>query len=170
MIKTSNHDKPFITAELKALDRKKKRIYRKHGKSVAYKEVKSIFDRKYKEVAKKFLQKNVDDLKRTNPRRAHTIIKQLGADADEEDRASFTLKSHMDEDLSVEESVERIAKYFASISQEYPPLNLELMNSSVQIKLENAKSSEVPYISRWRVENILKKTKKKSSTPGDISR
>ena len=32
-IKTSNNDKPFITADLKHLDRRKKREYRKNGQS-----------------------------------------------------------------------------------------------------------------------------------------
>ena len=97
-IKTSNHDKPFITAELKNLDRKKKRIYCRQGKSESYLHVKSIYNRKYKEEAKKFLKKNVDDLKRNNPSKAYATTKKLGASVGEEnDKSSFSIQSHVEE-------------------------------------------------------------------------
>ena len=97
-IKTSNHDKPFITAELKNLDRKKKRIYRRQGKSESYLHVKSFFDKKYKEEAKKFLKKDVDDLKRNNPSKAYATTKKLGASVGEEnDKSSFSIQSHVEE-------------------------------------------------------------------------
>ena len=41
-----NFDKPFITAEIKKLDRLKKREYRKHHRSKKYLKLKGKFDEK----------------------------------------------------------------------------------------------------------------------------
>ena len=42
-----NYDKPFITSDLKKLDRKVKREYRKHYKSVKYSRLRADYDAKY---------------------------------------------------------------------------------------------------------------------------
>ena len=49
-VKLSNKDKLWIDAELKKLDRQKKRIYYKQGKSKKYLELKKLFDSKYKKL------------------------------------------------------------------------------------------------------------------------
>ena len=54
--KISMKDKPFMTKELKQLDRTKKRVYRKQGKSIKYMELKSKFDHKYKKAASEHLE------------------------------------------------------------------------------------------------------------------
>ena len=59
-------DPPYITSELKNLKRKRMRIYKKHGKSVKYFELRSEFEKKYKKAAEDYLRKNVDDLKKSN--------------------------------------------------------------------------------------------------------
>ena len=48
-------DKPFITKELKIIDRKRKREYRKHGKSQKYLNLDSLFEKKYRKAAGHFL-------------------------------------------------------------------------------------------------------------------
>ena len=125
--------------------------------------VKSIFNRKYKEEAKKFLKKNVDDLKRNNPSKAYATIKKLGASVGEENnKSSFSIQSHVEEELNPLEPVERIASHFSSISQEYPAVSIDRVNEEVRSNINSAKSSDVPYISRLQVEKILRKTKKNS--------
>ena len=49
------YGKPYITTELKSLDRKIKREYQKHRKSMKYTELKSIYDRKLKVSEKAFI-------------------------------------------------------------------------------------------------------------------
>ena len=44
------------------------------------------------------------------------------------------------ENLSDEESAERIARHFATISQEYPPLDISSLQERVQTKLEHVES------------------------------
>ena len=48
--------------------------------------------------------------------------KRIGARPGEDDSPTFTLPKHMEEDLTPEESAERIAEYFSKISQEYKPV------------------------------------------------
>jgi hypothetical protein len=63
-VKTTNKDKDFITAELKSLDRKKKKEWKKNGKSTKYLNLKKEFEEKYKSASADHLKKNVTALKR----------------------------------------------------------------------------------------------------------
>ena len=78
-VKISTDDKPFITAELKKLDRKLKRIYSKSGKTDRYDSLKKNYDLKYKKAARKYIDKNVADLKYENPGKAYSTLKRMGA-------------------------------------------------------------------------------------------
>ena len=159
-----------MTKELKQLDRAKKRIYRKQGKSTKYMELKNKFDSKYKKAATEHLEKNSKMLKNSNPSKAYATLKKMGAQpGDCEDGGSFTLSDHMEMNLTVKESVEKIAQHFAAISQEYPPLNPESLPLRVKNKLETqTDESRLPKISDHEVHEKMKKTNKpKSVIPGD---
>ena len=71
-IKLSSQDKPFFTAEQKIVKRQKSREYIKRGKTDKYRQLDKIFTEKYKNEAKKYLQKNLDALRDTNPGRPTT--------------------------------------------------------------------------------------------------
>ena len=58
-----------------------------------------------------------------------------------EDEGSFTLQTHLDQNLSTEESIEKIANFFAKISQEYPPLDQNLLPKRVRVKLDSESES-----------------------------
>jgi hypothetical protein len=59
-----------------------------------------------------------------DPGKAYKNLKKLGAQpGDCLEENSFILQSHLDANLSAEESIERIAQHFARISQEFPPWN-----------------------------------------------
>ena len=62
-MKISSKDKPFINAELKRIDRQKKREYQKRDKTEKFKYLKKQFDTKYKEAAKNYLNKDMDELR-----------------------------------------------------------------------------------------------------------
>ena len=111
-------DKPFITADLKKLDRQAKREYRKHQKSEKYKRLKESYDNKYKTAAADYLEKTVRSLKADAPGESYRCLKRMGAQpGDSTDEGSFTLLSHMEDNLTPEESIEKIASHFAEISQ-----------------------------------------------------
>ena len=98
-----------MTSELKDLKRRRMREYRKKGKSIKYQRLKTEYKAKFEKASSQFLRKNVDSLKDTNPGKAYSILKKMGAMPGEcEDSCSFTLPTH--ENLSPTEAVEKIAE------------------------------------------------------------
>ena len=88
-------------------------------KGEKYKTVSKLFKTKYKAEAEKYLNKNLDALRESNPGQAYSILKKMGAQpGDCVDGNGFTLPGHENENLSDEEAAERIADHFAAIRQE----------------------------------------------------
>ena len=85
------------------------------------------------------------------------------------DSNTFTLPSHEVENLSDEESAERIAQHFATISQEYPPLDVSSLPERVQTKLECEESP--PAVSDYEAYRQIRAAKKnRSGVPNDLPR
>ena len=168
-----NHDKPFITVELKKLDRQVKREYRKHNKSENYLRLKKSYDEKFKNAAKAYLEKNVRSLKEDDPGKAYRSLKKMAAQpGDCSDEGSFTLISHLEDNLTNEQSIERIAQHFAQISQEFPPINYNLLPDNVKSKLDRPiDPDDIPEIQDYAVYEIIRQSRKpRSSVPGDLPR
>jgi hypothetical protein len=114
-MKLSSQDKPFITGELKRIDRLKNREYSLRGKSEKYKN----HENKYKREAGKYLNKNLDELKSTKHGQAYSILHRIGAQpGDCNDSNTFSLPSPEADSLTEEQSAECIATHFAEISQQ----------------------------------------------------
>ena len=173
-VKISKHyDKPFITAELKKLDRRVKREYQKNQKSKKYLELKKSFNEKFETAANSYLEKNVRSLKEDDPGKAYKSLKKMASQpGDCSEESSFTLLSHLDENLTDQESIERIANYFSKISQEFPPLNVTLLPDEIKEKvLTPPNPTELPQLSDLDVYEKIRKSKKpKSQVPGDLPR
>ena len=134
-VRFSPSDKPWITAELKRLARKRKKEYRKGGKSEKYCNLKSEFDEKFQKAMVDYMEKNISDIKSSNPSKAYSLLKRLGArPGDCDEMNTFTLPSHSN--LSPEQSAEIIADPFSQISQEYPPLSEASLPDRVKAKLK----------------------------------
>ena len=115
-------DKPYITKELKILDRQRKREYIKHGKSARYLSINERYRQKLETAASDYLNKNVRAISESEPGRAYSILKRLGAQpGDSPDAGCFQIKEHSKLGLTAAQSADRIAQKFAQISQEYPP-------------------------------------------------
>ena len=113
----------------------------------------------------------MDSLKETNPSKAYSILKRMGAQPGEcEESNTFTLPEH--DDLSVQEAADRIAEHFSKISQEFPPLSTDILPERVNIKLASPESeSKIPFIYEYEVyDNIRAANKPKSGVPGDLPR
>ena len=153
-----NFDKPFITSDLKELDRKVKREYRKNQKSLKYQRLKEMYDKKYKTAATEYLQRNVKSLKEDDPGKAYKCLKKMAAQpGDNVDDGTFTLQSHMEASLTPEESIEKIAQHFSKISQEFQPLDYDLLPPDVQTKLsQKINESELPMIPDYDVYQKIK--------------
>ena len=167
-VKLRLHDKPFITKELKDMDKKRKKEYKKHGKTNKYAKLNADYNNKFKAESKKYLNKNVDSLKESNPGQAYLTLKRLAGQPGEcLEGGSLDVASH--EGLTVAESADRLANHFSAISQEFPPLLIENLPPHVQESINNRKNSEFPYISRQSVEAKIQKAKNtKGGVPSDI--
>ena len=168
--KVGSQDKPWVDCELKRIHRQKQREYIKKGKSTKYKLLAEKFEVKYKTAAEKYMRKNIDELKHTNPGQAYSILKKMGAQpGDCTDSNTFTLPNHQAANLTNEQSAEAIAAHFAHISQEFPPLDVKLLPQRVQTKL--SLSSNPPVITVKETQDMIIGCKKpKSGVPGDLPR
>ena len=169
-VKLSSHDKPFFTAELKKLDRQRNREYLKRGKSEKYMKLKKLFDVKYKSAAAKYLDKNLEELREAKPGQIFSVLKRLGArPGDCLDSNTFTLPTHESESLSEQQSAERIANHFASISQQYSPLSINKLPARVQHKLKSPGTP--PSVSELDTYRKIRAAKKpRSGIPNDLPR
>ena len=167
-MKLGSQDKLFISAELKRIARLKNREYVKKGKSEKYLTLKKDFDVKYKKEAKKYLEKNLDALGEAKPGQAFNVLKRLGAQpGDCADGGTFSLPEHENENLSVKQSAERMAEHFASISGDFPPLDISLLPSCVQDKLHSLEKP--PIVSEYDTYCKIKAAKKpRSGVPSDL--
>ena len=108
-----------------------------------------------------------------DPGTAYRCLKRLAAQpGDHPDEGSFTLTSHLDANLTPEQTLERIAQHFSHISQEYSPLDYNLLPPDVQDKVnQSINTSDIPEIPDYEVfEKIRKSRKPRSSVPGDVPR
>ena len=141
---------------LKKLDRLKKREWQRNGKSQRYLDLKSRFDAKYKEASAKYMEKNVRELMTSQPGKAYSTLKKMGAQpGDDLDNPSFTIIEHLEKNLTKKETVEQIAKHFSRISQEYPAIDKLKLSENVQNKLAGYQNANLPYLSCYQVEKML---------------
>ena len=170
-VRISNQDVAFITSDLKKLQRYIKREYKSRGKSQKYIQLKRAYDEKFKKAAQDQLNKHVEDMMSEHPGKAYSALKRMGArPGDCENQGVFNVISHQSENLTLEQSTERILQYFASISQEYQPLELGRLTQTVQNKLTQFNDlNEIPVIEPYQVYEKMRKCKKtKSAVPGEI--
>ena len=109
-----------MTPELKHLQRRTQREFYKRRKSNKWKNLKRKFKKLKKKTVRKFYNTFVTELKNTNPSKWYSMAKKIGAVNQSEDD---DLKVEVLAGLTDEESAEQIASHFASVSQEYLPLD-----------------------------------------------
>jgi hypothetical protein len=141
------------------------------GKSPKYLRLKSAYDETFRKAATHYLDTCVSEMMEEAPGKAYRAMKKLGArpgDMDQED--GFTLTSHIEENLTPKQSVERLADYFSKISQQYSPLNIQSLPENVRIKLKAPiNPAEIPQIEVFQVWEMMKSGRKTmSSVPGEL--
>ena len=167
-VKLGPQHKPWVNSELKKLHRLKSREYVNKGKTDRYKALLKQFQTKYKSEAQKYLNRNTQALKESNPGQAYRILKKLGAHpGDCTDNNTFSLPSHMADGLTNLQSAERIAEHFSAISRQFKPLNTEDLPHRVKVKLSNA--GNAPLINAQDTLKKMQSSKKpRSVVPGDL--
>ena len=166
-IKLSSQDKPYITSDIKKISRQKMREYTKHGKTDKYFNLKYDLKNRLKNASSKFVNNSVEALKLTKPGQFYKMLKKLGAQPGECVDSVFTLPAHEEKKLTSEQSAEKIAEHFASISNEFPPLSENLLPPRVKSKLELP--GKAPVVSEIDVyQQIIAAKKTKSGTVSDL--
>ena len=106
----------------------------------------------------------MDALRTTNPGQAFSILKRMGAmPGDSIDSNTFSLPSHERDNLSDDQCAERIAEHFASISSEFPPLDVSTMPDRVQTILLSPVNP--PVVSDHEVYEKVRAAKKSLVSP-----
>jgi len=157
IIKFSNFDQKWISDEAKQLSRRKKREYRKHGKSSKYKIIAKNFKKQVKKDGNKFIEKLVN-LAKENGSNWYKNFLQLGARPGEEDKKSFDLPKHLEDGLTPLQAANEISKYFSQISQEYPPIDVKNLSEEVQEKLAESHNEKI--LHEYEVYEKIKRQKK----------
>ena len=165
-IRSTNLDGKIRSVAVDQACRRKKREYDKHGNSSKYKELKKEAKATLKAATSKFLSKQIELVgAKSNAWLRH--VKVIAARPGETTSTTFSLPSHIEENLSALESSDRICEFFSSISQEYSPLNVESLPDRVRDKLAGDPCCH-PHLADHDVYDALKKGKKTCSVPGDI--
>ena len=122
---------------------------------------------KYKEEASKYLNKTLNTLKESKPGQIFSVLKRLGSQPGDFDDSNFVLPNHESESLSAEQSANKIADHFASISQEFPPLSVDLLPERIRTKLES--KERPPFISEYETYRAIQSAKKpRAGVPQDL--
>ena len=165
-VKASNLDGKLRSIAVAQACRRKKREYTKNGNSVKYKALKKEAKAILKSETSNFLAKQISRTgSKTNSWLRH--VKTLAACPGEGPSPTFSLPSHIEENLTALESSDRICDFFSSISQEYHPLNVETLPNNVRSKLASDPCYHPP-LPDHVVFEVLKKGKKTCSVNGDI--
>ena len=73
--KLSSQDKQWVNGEIKSLNRRKMREWRKRGKTKKYDNLLKQYEEQFKLAAQKFLRSKIDGLKEAKPGKAFGILK-----------------------------------------------------------------------------------------------
>ena len=127
------------------------------------------YNEKVKSAAKMHLKRSVSDLMQAAPGKAWDTLKKMGAQLGEcGGQGGFTLTEHLEENLTTEQSLERIATYFSALSNQHPALCIEKLPERVQQKLRTDKNPvDLPAAHQiWQIQKG--KTKTLSAVPGEL--
>ena len=99
-IKVFNRDKEWMTDEIQKLRRQKSREYRKNKKSSKY----LLLHKKFLELksreTKKYIEKEIEILRNSNPRQFHQHIKRLGQRTGEVQSNVFKIPRHVEQNFT----------------------------------------------------------------------
>ena len=155
----SSLDKDWMSPQLKQLHRAMQREYYKHRKSKKYKKLKSKFKKLKRNTVKTLYTGFVTDLKLTNPGRWYQMAKRIGA-VDKMSGGDICVESLSNLDNA--ECAQKIAEHFASVSNEYYPVDINQLPCYLP-------ALPPPQVDEHEVYLRLNKVKKtKSTLPIDI--
>ena len=159
--KFTSDDKPWVTREIKQLDRKCKREFFKNQKSQKWQELRQKFKEKCNKAKESYYKNMVEDLKESNPSQWYAKIKRMGGLPD--DRSGNILVEELS-GLPDQDQADRIAEYYAKISNEYKPLSDD--DISADLYRTDIKPPQIePY---QMYQKIQKMSTRKANVKGDM--
>ena len=156
----STDDQPWYTEQLKVLDRKRRREFRKSRRSSKYHRIQKEYQTKCSQAKKKFFNEMVRQIRESNPSRWYSLLKRITKYDSEK---TEELQVSEINNLSDEGQVEAIANHFNATSQEYTEVKTE------DINIPEFTTNDIPKFSTMKIRDILNKIKtNKATIPGDI--
>ena len=161
--KLSSDDKAWITAEIKDLDRKKKREFAKNRRSEKYVRLKHQYDNKVESSKQTYYENVVKDLKDSQPGQWYSKLKRIS-------NLEITKENDIIVDeldgLNKTEQAEQIANAFSEISNQYQEINYNRLDFT---KISSDTNQTAPTITAYQVFLILQQIKtNKATIKGDI--
>ena len=158
--KISNDDQPWVTFQLKKLDRRRKRLYKKERRSENWRKLDKQFKSEVKCAKANFYMKTVAELKTKKPGQWYSSLKHITShDQHKRDQIIVSEINHLPD----QEQAELIATKFASIQNEYDALKTE------DIEVPHFDESEIPYFHPAQVWFTLSRlSTNKATVPGDV--
>ena len=147
--------KPWVTAELKTLDRQRKREYSKNKKSNKWTNLNLLYKRKCKAAKENYYKNTVEDLKTSKPGQWYSKLKKM---------SSHDQMKNQEPIVQAQLQAEKIADQFATVSQIYEPLK------SSDILFDGLVTQPPPTIIPQNVYKTIKSinNKKASTVAGDV--
>ena len=153
-------DKEWFTTELKELDKKRKREYRKNRKSGKWESLNKKFKNKVSKAKSKYYEKMITNLREGNPGQWYSKLKRMTS---YDQHKSDQIICEEISDKSDQEQAEILADKFQSISNEYQAIQRE------DISIPPISEGSIPKFSPSFVLEYLAKIKtNKASPPGDV--
>ena len=118
----------------------------------------------------KYKDKVLSEVKEGKRGSSYAGLKKLSMAPGDVIEPGFQLPHHVEQGLSNKESVEKIADFFAQVSQEYSPLNIQELPPNVRTYLDSDLDSQSgPNLSVYDVYSRIVKAKKPNGIiPGDL--
>ena len=159
--KINSDDQPWISFQLKKLDRKRKRIFHKERKSEKWKTIDKMFRKEAKTAKSQYYAKTVAELRKQKPSQWYSCLKRLSSyDQHRREQPRVTEISHLPD----AEQAEIIAEQFVKIQNNYDALQKD------DISVPPFTDKEIPQFHPAQVWFALTKLNpNKSTVTGDIS-
>ena len=160
-ISITSFDKPWINEELKALRRRRSRLYSRQGRSQEYLRLRTEFSEKMKIEANKYKDKMNNEVKEGKLGSSYSAIRKLGAGANSSPTSSFEIASFIDGGYSDQQSADLLADHFSRISQEFDPIDIDLLPPNIKSELRKGRLEQAgPVLEELDVYKKVSKAKK----------
>ena len=163
-LKMSEDDQPWFTQDLKNLDRRRKREFRKNHKSEKWLGLNKLFLSAIHKAKVSYRNNIVDDLKTSQPGKWYSKIKRMSGLGDKSSCDIFVEEIC---DLSNQDQAKKIAEFYASPCNLFDPVNKN--DFSDYLSDLNYESLSENLITPQQIEEIINKLNSKSATVlGDL--